>query len=120
MNVICAGIRLLNNTYLRIPLFIIALIFTYKAQCHALEEDEYRFDVTLHGGFYTGSEEAWLLEVSGCWDVHRYVGLSFGMEVTQQIMMRGHSIMIDGKKAYLDSDYLNIAWIMFKPSVLIL
>ena len=81
------------------------------------EEKEPKFQATLYGGLYVNNENAWTLEPNFSWQFHKYIGISAGLECTRQYNQPNRSITFNGTKAELTDNEVNVAWIIFKPSV---
>lgn len=73
---------------------------------------------TLYGGIYINNEQAWQLEPSVSWQFHKYMAVAFGVEFTSQYNMPGRPAEIDGYRAELCDNQRNVAWFIFKPSVI--
>ena len=98
-------------------LFIIAVIFLVAIAAIAQEEKR-PFTVTLYGGIYLNNEQAWTIEPSVAWHFHKYIGVALGMELTSQYNQPSRTTTINGHEASLADNEKNIAWIIFKPSVI--
>ncbi len=98
-------------------LFIIAVIFLVAIAAIAQEEKR-PFTATLYGGIYLNNEQAWTIEPSVAWHFHKYIGVALGMELTSQYNQPSRTTTINGHEASLADNEKNIAWIIFKPSVI--
>ncbi|MBD5366238.1 MAG: hypothetical protein HDR82_04380 [Bacteroides sp.] len=83
------------------------------------QEDKTRFTATLYGGLYLNNEQAWQLEPSVTWNFHRYIGVGVGIELTGQYNQPGRQTLIDGHVAELANNERDVAWIIFKPTVVL-
>ncbi len=81
--------------------------------------DKSVFTADLYGGIYLNNEQAWQIEPSVSWNFHKYLGLSFGLELTRQYNQPGRQTIIDGHEAELADNERNIGWVIFKPSLAI-
>ena len=81
--------------------------------------DKSVFTADLYGGIYLNNEQAWQIEPSVSWNFHKYLGLSFGLELTRQYNQPGRQTIIDGHEAELADNERNIGWVIFKPSLVI-
>lgn len=77
-----------------------------------------RFTTTFHGGIYINNDQAWIIEPEVTWNIHKYLGLSLGMEITRQYNQPRRQTLIDGYEAELTDNERNIGWIIFKPNIL--
>ena len=77
------------------------------------------FTADLYGGIYINNEQAWQIEPSITWNFYKYLGLTFGMELTRQYNQPGRQTIIDGHEAELVDNERNIGWIICKPSLAI-
>ena len=75
------------------------------------------WQATLFGGLYLNNEQAWQLEPSVSWHFHKNIGIRLGLEFTSQYNQPSHRTIIDGHAAELASNERDIAWIIFKPSM---
>lgn len=98
-------------------LFIIAVIFLVAIAAMAQEEKR-PFTATLYGGIYLNNEQAWTIEPSVAWHFYKYVGVALGMELTSQYNQPSRTTTINGHEASLADNERNVAWIIFKPSVI--
>lgn len=73
----------------------------------------------VYGGFYLNNEEAWQLEPSISWIFHKYLGTTFGLELTSQYNQPSRQTVIDGHEAELADNERDIRWLIFKPSFVI-
>lgn len=76
------------------------------------------FTATLYGGIYLNNEQAWTIEPSVAWHFHKYIGVAFGMELTSQYNQPSRTTTINGHEASLADNEKDVAWIVFKPSVI--
>lgn len=79
------------------------------------QEEKHPFTAELYGGIYINNENAWLVEPTVSWNFHKYLGLSFGVELTSQYNQPTRQTIIDGYKSELADNERNVRWIMFKP-----
>ena len=77
------------------------------------------FTADLYGGVYINNEQAWQIEPSISWNFYKYLGLTFGLELTRQYNQPGRQTIIDGYEAELADNERNIGWIICKPSLAI-
>lgn len=101
---------------------IIFTVLTFVvSQLSAMADDMPRrsWQARLLGGLYLTDEPAWTLEPSVTWQFHKYVGVGFGMEFTSQYGQSSRQTMINGYEAVLTDNEKNVAWILFKPSLII-
>lgn len=83
------------------------------------QDNKKGFVATLYGGIYLNNEQAWLIVPSVAWHFHKYFGIGLGIELTGQYNQPSHQTIIDGHVAELTDNEKNIAWVMFKPSLII-
>lgn len=83
----------------------------------AKADDLKKWQVTLYGGLYLNNEQAWQLEPEVCWFFHRNVGVGLGVEFTNQYNQPARQTVINGYEAELTDSERNIAWIIFKSSI---
>ncbi|MDE7408568.1 MAG: hypothetical protein K2N09_00940 [Muribaculaceae bacterium] len=93
-------------------------ILMFSSLC-AYPQDEKKFTASLAGGIYINNEQAWSLEPSVSWLFYKYVGIGIGMELTSQYNQSSRQTIIDGHEAELTDNERNIAWIIFKPYVML-
>lgn len=98
-------------------IFIIAVI-SLVAIAAIAQEEKHPFKATLYGGIYLNNEQAWTIEPSFAWHFHKYIGVALGMELTSQYNQPSRTTMINGHEASLADNEKNVAWIIFKPSVI--
>lgn len=82
------------------------------------QEEKRPFTATLYGGIYLNNEQAWTVEPSVAWHFHKYIGVAFGMELTSQYNQPSRTAIINGHESSLADNERNVAWIIFKPSVI--
>ncbi len=82
------------------------------------QKEKNPFTATLYGGIYLNNDQAWSIEPSIAWHFHKYMGVAFGMELTSQYNQPSRQTTINGKEASLTDNEKNIAWIIFKPTVI--
>ena len=99
--------------------FITSIILTAIFSIHVYAQEEKRpFTAALYGGIYLNNEQAWTIEPSVTWHFNKYIGVKFGMELTSQYNQPSRTTTINGHEASLADNEKNIAWIIFKPSVI--
>ena len=98
-------------------LVLFSLIF-FPKNAYA-QEEKHLFTAELYGGIYTNNENAWLVEPTVSWNFHKYLGLSFGVELTSQYNQPTRQTIIDGYESELADNERNVRWIMFKPALII-
>ena len=76
------------------------------------------FTATFYGGIYLNNDQAWTIEPSISWHFHKYIGVSFGMELTSQYNQPSRTTIINGHESSLANNEKNVAWIIFKPSAI--
>jgi len=99
--------------------FILLFVFSLFPFSAYSQEDNYRFQANFYGGLYLNNEQAWTLEPSVAWHFHKYMGLSLGIEFTSQYNQPSRHITINGQLAELADNEKNIAWIIFKPTIIL-
>ncbi len=77
------------------------------------------FTADLYGGIYINNGQAWQIEPSISWNFYKYLGLTFGVELTRQYNQPSRQTVIDGYEAELVDNERNIGWVIFKPSLTI-
>lgn len=82
------------------------------------QEEKRPFIATLYGGIYLNNEQAWTIEPSVAWHFHKYIGVALGIELTSQYNQSSRTTTINGHEASLADNEKNVAWIIFKPSVI--
>lgn len=82
------------------------------------QEEKRPFTTTLYGGIYLNNEQAWTIEPSVAWHFHKYIGVAFGIELTSQYNQPSRTTTINGHEASLTDNGKNVAWVLFKPSVI--
>lgn len=98
-------------------LLILFVLFMVALTTFAQEEKR-PFTATLYGGIYLNNEQAWTIEPSIAWHFHKYIGVALGMELTSQYNQPSRTTTINGHEASLADNERNVAWIIFKPSVI--
>lgn len=104
--------RLMMKTFFIFLSLLVAV--TAKAQT-----EEHAFKASLYGGLYVNNEQAWSVEPSLTRFFHKYLGVAFGMELTSQYNQPSRITTIDGHEARLSGNEQNVAWVIFKPSVVL-
>lgn len=94
---------------------VLSMCPTAKAE----EIESKNWQATLYGGLYINNEQAWQLEPSVSWLFHRYVGVGLGLEFTSQYNQPSRQTEVDGYWAELTDNEKDIAWIIFKPSLIL-
>ena len=100
------------------PIIIVVLILFGKIFAYA-QNGKSVFMADVYGGFYLNNEEAWQLEPSISWIFHKYLGTTFGLELTSQYNQPSRQTVIDGHEAELADNERDIRWLIFKPSFVI-
>lgn len=98
-------------------MFILLGVSALCSMAEVSESDPRRWQATIYGGVYLNNEQAWQLEPSVTWNFHKYIGVTMGMELTGQYNQPSRLTVIDGHEAELADNERNVAWIIFKPSV---
>lgn len=98
-------------------LFIIVLISLVALAARGQDEKR-AFTASLYGGIYLNNDQAWTIEPSIAWHFHKHIGVALGMELTSQYNQPSRTTTINGHEASLADNEKNVAWIIFKPSVI--
>ncbi len=99
-------------------LFLLCSSMTTLAKEKTEDHESYKWQASFLGGLYINNEMAWQLEPSVSWHFHKYIGIGMGMELTSQYNEPSRLTVIDGHEAELVHNERDIAWIIFKPSVI--
>lgn len=103
---------------MRVPrTILIALILSVFLSGYAESNESRMWQVSLTGGLYINNEQAWQLEPSVSWHLHKYIGIGMGIEFTSQYNQPSRTTVIDGHEAELVNNERNVVWIIFKPYV---
>ncbi len=94
----------------------VAGVSAARAETHPASQ---KWRASLYGGIYLNNEQAWQLEPSVAWQFHKYIGVGFGLELTGQYNQPSRSTVIDGHEAELADNERDIAWVIFKPSLIL-
>lgn len=100
-----------------ILLVLIFCLGSLSSMAEVSQDKPLKWTATFYGGLYLNNEQPWQLEPSVTWNFHKHIGVSLGVELTGQYNQPGRTTMIDGHEAELVENERNIAWIIFKPSV---
>ena len=97
--------------------FLLSTIFIFLMPLLVIaqEKENYKWQANLFGGLYLENEQAWIIEPSITWHIHKYFGMSVGIEFTSQYNQPSHTAIINGREAYTDDNTNNIGWVIFKP-----
>lgn len=98
--------------------YVVAVLFAFAGVSSFAQEEKRPFTVTLYGGIYLNNDQAWTVEPSVAWHFHKYIGVAFGMELTSQYNQPSRTTTINGHEASLADNEKNVAWIIFKTSVI--
>ena len=96
---------------------LILLVLLVVALTTFAQEEKRSLTVMLYGGIYLNNEQAWTIEPSVAWHFHKYIGTALGMELTSQYNQPSRTTTINGHEASLADNEKDVAWIIFKPSV---
>lgn len=98
---------------------IIAICALISFGASAGETDKLRYEVGIRTGVYLENEQAWIVEPTVSWHLNRLLAISAGLEFTSQYNQPIRSTMINGQNANLIERDRDIAWMNFKPSLII-
>ena len=99
--------------------YVFILMLTLPFVCKAQGDENYRWETNLYAGIYIENEQAWIIEPSIAWHFHNYFGVAVGLEFTSQYNQPGRSLTINGQNANLTDNNKNIAWMLFKPAIIL-
>ncbi len=99
-------------------LLCVAVVSAICLMAKAQDADKNRWQATLYGGLYLNNEMAWQLEPNVSWSFHKCIGIGIGLELTNQYNQPSRMTVIDGHEAELTANERNIAWFIFKPTVI--
>ena len=102
-------------------LLLVTMAWSGVRPAMAEETDRQRaFTAVLYGGFYLNNAGGpWIVEPAIQWSFHKYLGVSLGFEMTSQFGNERSSIMINGREAWLQDSDRNVAWVIFKPALVV-
>jgi hypothetical protein len=98
---------------------IAAILVLIAPLTSTAQQEDYKWEADLHAGIYIENEQAWILEPSISWHFHKYLGVSFGWEFTSQYNQPSRSTTINGQLADLTDNEKDIAWMLFKPALIL-
>ena len=98
--------------------YIVAVLLILVGPSSFAQEEKRPFTTTLYGGVYLNNEQAWTIEPSVAWHFHKYIGVALGLELTSQYNQPSRTTTINGHEASLADNEKNVAWVIFKPSVI--
>ena len=111
MRIFAAKLYRMKRHILLIIIAVMSVVATASAQKEASA-----FEAKLYGGIYIENDQAWTLEPSVAWHLHKYFGVAFGGELTSQYNQSSRFIDINGVEGRLEDNERNIRWMAFKPS----
>lgn len=98
---------------------LILMLIPFLLSCYIYGQDnENGIIAKFYGGIYLNNEQAWQLEPSVEWYFHEYLGVGLGIELTGQYNQPGRQTIIDGHEAELADNERDVAWVIFKPSLI--
>ena len=99
--------------------YVFIFILTLPFICEAHADEASKWETNLYGGIYIENEQAWIIEPSIAWHFHNYFGVAVGLEFTSQYNQPSRSLTINGHNANLVDNNKNIAWMLFKPAIVL-
>lgn len=98
---------------------LILMLIPFLPSCYVYGQDnENGIIAKFYGGIYLNNEQAWQVDPSVEWHFHEYFGVGLGIELTGQYNQPGRQTVIDGHEAELADNERNVAWVIFKPSLI--